>query len=416
MVKNKFKGLLTDKQYDVFDCYVNHPFKMMILVGAVRAGKTYIDNIIFVNELKRVQKLAKKRHDVHPIYILAGATAGSIRNNVITELERQFPQLGAIKPDKNGHLHLFGVDIVQVYTSKSDGIARARGFTSYGAYINEASLCVHSIFDEIQNRCSIENSRIICDSNPDIPTHWLKTDYIDNHDPKAGIVSYTFTIDDNSFLAKDYVTALKASKPRGVFYDRDILGMWATGAGMVYSAFDKSTMVIADDEVPSDLTYYCGVDWGFAKGHSNVITLWGDDDKGTHYLVECYQSEGEYIDHWIEVARNIMKRYGYGIPFYCDSARPEYVKSFRDAGISSYNGDKRVMAGIQYVSEEIKKNKVKIAQSASKDWCDDVYQYQWDKVKGVPVKDHDNVMDSSRYALFTYHKKATSTAMRNFLA
>ena len=78
MIKNKFKGLLTDKQYEVFDCYVNHPFKMMILVGAVRAGKTYIDNIIFVNELKRVQKLAKKRHDVHPIYILAGATAGSI--------------------------------------------------------------------------------------------------------------------------------------------------------------------------------------------------------------------------------------------------------------------------------------------------------------------------------------------------
>ena len=112
MVKNKMEGVLTDKQYEVFDCYVNHPFKMMILVGAVRAGKTYIDNIIFINELKRVQKLAKQRHDAHPIYILAGATSGSIRNNVISELERQFPELGVLKPDKNGHFHLFGVDIV----------------------------------------------------------------------------------------------------------------------------------------------------------------------------------------------------------------------------------------------------------------------------------------------------------------
>lgn len=26
----------------------------------------------------------------------------------------------------------------------------------------------------------------------------------------------------------------------------------------------------------NDLEYYCGVDWGFAKGHENVITVMGD--------------------------------------------------------------------------------------------------------------------------------------------
>lgn len=65
---------------------------------------------------------------------------------------------------------------------------------------------------------------------------------------------------------------MKASKT-GVFYDRDILGLWATGDGIVYQDFNKDTMVV--DEVPDDLEYYCGVDWGFAKGHENVITVMG---------------------------------------------------------------------------------------------------------------------------------------------
>lgn len=405
--------LFTKKQEEVLNFYFTHPFKILILVGAVRAGKTFIDNYIFLYELKRVAKQAKAENDNHPRFILAGATAGSIYNNVISELQTQFGL--DIKKDRHDHYHLFGVDIVPVYTSKRDGIKAARGFTSYGAYINEASLCVHSIFDEIQNRCSKTASHIICDTNPDIPTHWLKVNYIDNKDPKAGIKSFTFTIDDNSFLPSDYVTALKASKPKGVFYDRDILGLWATGAGIVYSNFDKNTMMIPDDKVPDNLNYYCGVDWGFAEGHSNVITVWGDDENGVSYLVECYQATGEYIDHWIDVARDIMKRRGYGIPFFCDSARPEYVSSFQNAGINAYNADKRVMAGIQYVSQHIQKGKLKIAQSASRDFLDDVYQYQWDKNKGVPVKEHDNVMDSSRYALYTYHKQATSTAVQNFL-
>lgn len=409
----KLPNVFTPKQEEVLQFYLNKPFKILILVGAVRAGKTFIDNWLFLMELQRVAKQAKAEGERHPRFILAGATSDSIYKNVISELTNQFGIV--LKPDRHGHYHLFGVDIVLVKDGSIDGLKSARGFTAFGAYINEASLCNREVFDEIQNRCSKAGSHIIADTNPDIPTHWLKTDIIDNKNPDAGIKSFTFTIDDNTFLPRDYVTALKASKPKGVFYDRDILGLWATGAGMVYSNFDKATMVIPDDQVPDDITYYCGVDWGFAEGHSNVITVWGDDENGVSYLVECYQATGEYIDHWIDVARDIMKRKGYGISFYCDSARPEYVSSFQNAGINAMNADKRVMAGIQYVSQHIQENKLKIAQSASKDFLDDIYQYQWDKNKGVPLKEHDNVMDSSRYALYTYHKQATSTAMPNFL-
>lgn len=399
----------TPKQIEVFHFYRTQPFKIMILSGAVRSGKTFIDNVLFMNELKRVSLQAKKDGNNHPRFILAGASSGSIYNNVISELQTQFGI--TLNPDKHNHYHLFGVDIVPVYTGSIGGLKSARGFTAYGAYVNEASLANEAVFNEIQNRCSKSGAHIICDTNPDIPTHWLKTNYIDNDNPDAGFVSFNFTIDDNTTLDSSYVKSMKASKT-GVFYDRDILGLWATGDGIVYQDFDKETMLV--NEVPKNLEYYCGVDWGFAKGHENVITVFGDDpDTDTTYLLDIYSSTGKYIDYWVDIAQQIQEKYGYGINFWADSARPEYVSYFQQNGIQARNSDKSVMDGVEYCSSRIKLDKFRVLQSCAKPFLDDIYQYVWDPVKGVPKKEHDNVMDSFRYAVFNQHKKIDNQVLKN---
>lgn len=390
--------------------YLNDDWKYLILNGAVRAGKTVIDNYLFLLELKRIKQLAEREKEPHPQYILAGYSSNSIYTNVISSIENQFGIV--MNTDRHGHYHLFGVDIVPAYTGSVRGIGAIRGMTSYGAYINEASLATHEVFQEIVQRCSVESARIICDTNPDIPTHWLKTDYIDNHDPKARIKAFGFTIDDNTFLAKDYVEALKAATPRGMFYDRSILGQWVTGEGIVYQDFDKETMLI--NEAPKNLDYYCGVDWGFAEGHENVITVFGDDpDTDITYLLDIYSSTGKYIDYWVDIAEQIQEKYGYGINFWADSARPEYVSYFQQNGIQARNADKSVMDGVEYCSSRIKLDKFRVLKSCSKPFLDDVYQYVWDPVKGVPKKEHDNVMDSFRYAVFNQHKKVDNQVLRN---
>lgn len=403
-------NLLTKKQIEVLQSYLNDDWKYLILNGAVRAGKTVIDNYLFLLELKRIKQLAEREKEPHPQYILAGYSSNSIYTNVISSIENQFGIV--MNTDRHGHYHLFGVDIVPAYTGSVRGIGAIRGMTSYGAYINEASLATHEVFQEIVQRCSVESARIICDTNPDIPTHWLKTDYIDNHDPKARIKSFSFIIDDNTFLAKDYVDALKAATPRGMFYDRSILGQWVTGEGIVYQDFNKDTMLV--NEVPKNLEYYCGVDWGFAEGHENVITVFGDDpDTDTTYLLDIYSSTGKYIDYWADIAEQIQEKYGYGINFWCDSARPEYVSYFQQNGIQARNADKSVMDGVEYCSSRIKLDKFRVLQSCAKPFLDDVYQYVWDPVKGVPKKEHDNVMDSFRYAVFNQHKKVDNQVLRN---
>ena len=107
-------NLLTAKQQEVLHTYLEGDFKTMILTGAVRSGKTFIDNLLFLYELRRVKEQAKLEDEKHPQFILAGASSGSIYNNVIASLSNQFGI--DLRPDRHNHYHLYGVDITPVYT------------------------------------------------------------------------------------------------------------------------------------------------------------------------------------------------------------------------------------------------------------------------------------------------------------
>ena len=308
---------LAPKQLEVLHSYLNDDFGMMILTGAVRSGKTFIDNLLFIYELRRTARLAKEHGDKHPQYILAGASSDSINKNVIISCMNQFGV--EFKLDRHGHYHLFGVDITPVSTATMAGLKGARGFTAYGGYVNEATLGVEPVFQEILQRCSMPGSHIIVDTNPDNPQHWLKVDYIDKEDKKMKKLVYHFTIDDNTHLAPDYVERIKASTPSGMYYDRAIKGLWVTGEGAVYKDFDERTMTIEREDLPDNLTYTAGVDWGF--DHPTAIEVIGHDDKGNYYLVDEAYGQFEQVDpHWIKVANEFRNRYGPSMPFYCDTA------------------------------------------------------------------------------------------------
>lgn len=390
-------NVFTPKQKQVVHTYLNEDFKYMILAGAVRSGKTYIDNFLFLMDLRRAKQLAEKNGDKHPQYILAGYSSGTIYNNVISSLEKQFGF--DLRTDRHGHYNLFGIDIVPAFTGSIRGLGSIRGMTSYGAYVNEASLAVEDVFQEIVSRCSVEHSHIIADSNPDNPQHWLKTKFIDNDDPKARTVYYHFTIDDNPTLAPDYVESLKASKS-GMFYERDILGLWVTGEGTVYSDFDKSTMVIERSKLPDSLTYTAGVDWGF--DHPTAIMVVGHDDKGNYYLVDEAYGQFQQVDpHWIGVAQEFRKKYGANMPFWCDTARTEHIRNFQQHHINAKYGYKNVLDGVEKVAALIKQHKFYVVDGAAPNFINEIYQYVWDEKTGAPVKDHDHAQDAVRYCIAT---------------
>ncbi len=397
--------LFTKKQQKVLQSYLNDDWKYLFLIGAVRSGKTYISNWMFLLELKRVAKLAKTNNVKRPIYILAGYSSNSINTNIIASIENEFGI--NIPVDRHGHYHLFDVEIVPAYTGSIRGIGSIRGATAYGALIDEGTLADQGVFQEIINRCSIEGARIVVTSNPDIPTHYLKTDYIDNHDPKARIKAFSFTIDDNTFLAKDYVKALKAATPRGMFYDRSILGQWVTGEGIVYQDFNANTMVIDDKNIPDGLSYYCGVDWGFE--HPNPILLLGDDNQGNTYVVKDFTKRHKFISYWVDIAKRLQTEYGRNLIFYVDSARPDNLNEFQANGINAINANKSILPGIEYVAQKMRQGKFFIAKSASEGLLEELYQYAWDEKTGEPLKEndvrHNDRLDALRYAIYSKNKK-----------
>lgn len=400
----------TAKQREVLHDYLTGDFKMMILTGAIRSGKTFIDNLLFLYELKRTALQATKTGNLHPQYILAGASSGSIQNNVINSLDKQFGL--RLNPDRHNHFHLFGVDIVPVYTESIRGLAGARGFDSSGAYINEASLANQEVFQEILNRCSDPGARIICDSNPDSPQHWLKTDYIDNDNPKLKTVSYRFTLDDNTFLDPGYAQQIKAATPSGMLYDRAIKGLWVTGEGVVYKDFDERTMTIDRKDLPDGLAYTAGVDWGFE--HPTAIEIIGHDDKGNYYLVDEAYGQLEQVDpYWISVAQRFRKKYGMNMPYYCDTARNEHIQNFKQHHINAKFGYKNVLDGVERVASLIKQHRFFVVKDAAPNFINEIYQYVWDENTGAPKKEHDHAQDAVRYCVATPLWLAEQNKRRN---
>lgn len=387
--------LYTPKQIEILKRTNTEDFFILGLHGAKRTGKTVINNDIFLRELIRVRKIADDLKIKEPMYILAGVSSKTIQNNVLQEIYNRY-QLD-IKFDKHNSFTLFGVKVVQAFTGTIGGLGGIRGMTAFGAYVNEASLANEKVFKEIISRCSGDGARIVFDTNPDNPEHWLKKEYIDSK--SENIISYHFELDDNTFLSPRYIQNIKESTPSGMFYDRDIRGLWVTGEGVVYSDFDSNKHFISDVSDVEFETYIAGVDWGYS--HFGSIVVFGIDKLNNWYLLEEHAKQFKEIDYWAEVALDIKARYG-NINFYCDSARPEHVERFRRERIRAINADKSVLSGIEEVARLIKLGRFFVVSDKVKVFKKEIYNYVWDEKTGNPVKENDDVMDSMRYAIYSH--------------
>lgn len=386
--------LYTKRQLEVLNYIWNHDWFICGLHGAKRAGKTVVNNDTFVTELSRVRKIADRLGVDEPIYILAGTSSTSIQNNVLQELYNKY----GFEPkyDKHGSFVFCGVKVVQVYTGSISGLKRARGFTAFGAYVNEASLANEIVFKEIISRCSGEGARVVWDSNPDNPNHWLNRDYIGKNDGK--IIDFSFKLDDNTFLSRRYIDSIKAATPKGKFYDRDILGLWTVAEGAIYADYDSNIHVV--DELPDMRRYFAGIDWGYT--HYGSIVVVGEGMDGNYYLVDGVAAQFKEIDWWVEQARKLIDIYG-NIPFYADSARPEHVARFENEGFDIGNANKSVIAGIELIAKLFKERKLYVKRGFVPRFFDEIYQYRWkeNSTKDEPLKEFDDVLDSVRYAIYS---------------
>lgn len=80
------------------------------------------------------------------------------------------------------------------------------------------------------------------------------------------------------------------------------------------------------------------------------------------------------------------------MPFYCDSARPEYVDTLYYAGLNASNANKAVLPGISEVGKLIKERKFFALDTLEK-FKEEINQYVWSQKGDTPAKEQDDVLD-----------------------
>ena len=395
------------KQLEVLRCIKNEKPKILICSGAKRAGKTFVLTFAFMAHVAKYE-------DQGLSFILGGATQASIRRNILDDMESILGK--EIKLNKSNAFDLFGNKVYCFDGANSDSYKKARGFTAAGAFLNEATTLHDTFVKEVISRCSYKGARIYMDTNPENPTHSVKTDYIDKDGQRLkngqlNIKAFNFTLYDNSFLDNEYVQSIEASTLSGMFFDRDILGIWVASEGVVYQDFDKNKNYINSDDLDNInfVKYFAGTDWGWE--HYGSIVLIGVDDRNNYYLIKEIARKHKHIEYWIDEAKKIINVYG-NIPFYCDTARPDYIKKFREARIKAIDGRKDVIAGISEVASLFKTRKLKVVEDNVDIFKTEIYNYVWKDGKDEPVKQYDDVLDSLRYAIYTDIKMSGSSFNR----
>ncbi len=398
---------LTPKQIEVVKSVREEDPKILLLSGAKRAGKTYIGILLYLAHLAHYYGEGLS-------FIIGGATQASIRRNILKDMESILGK--ELKLNKSNAVNIFGNNVYCFDGANSDAWKKARGFTSAGAFLNEGTALHDSFVKEVISRCSYKGARIIIDTNPENPAHSVKTDYIDKdgqrlENGRLNIRSFQFTLFDNVFLDQEYVESIVASTPTGMFTDRDIHGQWVSAEGVVYQDFDKNKHYVSAKDLDrvNFVRHFAGVDWGYE--HFGSIVVVGEDDEGNFYLLKEYAKQHEEIDYWVDIAKQVKATYG-NILFYCDTARPEYIKRFKREGIRAKNADKAVLSGIESVAKLFKTNKLKVVEDNVDRFKKEIYMYVWNKRTGEPVKEWDDVLDSLRYAIYTDSKPSSIEILR----
>ena len=363
-----------EKQKEVIKCIKYENPKILICSGAKRSGKTYVLTFAYMAHIAKFQNKGYS-------FIMGGATQSSIRRNILNDMENILGK--EIKLAKDNHFDLFGNKVYCFDGANADAYKKVRGFTSYGAFLNEATTLHDTFVKECISRCSGEGARIYMDTNPENPMHTVKIDYVDKSgqcldNGQLNIKAFQFTLYDNTFLNKEYVKSIEASTPSGMFYDRDILGKWVAAEGVVYADFNKDIHYIKEEEIDKSkiIKYYCGVDWGYE--HYGSIVLLAKDIDNNIYLLKEYSDKHKEIDYWVNIAKKIKEEYG-NIYFYADSARPEHVARFQRESIRCINANKAVLAGIEEVAKLFKLNKFKIIEANVNRFKEEIYNYVWNE-------------------------------------
>ena len=367
----------------------------IICDGAVRSGKTLSMSLGFI--------LWASCEFNGSAFAICGKTITSVRRNVITPLLPLLKKYGFICLEKISRNY---IDITflgktnrfYLFGGKDNGSASLiQGMTLSGIFLDEVVLMPRTFVEQALARCSVEDSKIWFNCNPDNPYHWFYNEWIKKSDEKNALYIH-FTMDDNPSLSEKLKKRYKRLYS-GTFYDRFVLGKWTASDGIVYPVFSPEKHVYKGD-VQCEC-YFISCDYGTVNPSS--FGLWGLHDNVWYRIREYYYSSKKTgvsrtdEEHYTAL-ENLAGDYNISRVI-VDPSAASFIECIRRHGkfrVVKANND--VITGIRHVGTLLKQNKLMFNES-----CTDIIRefslYRWSEksVSDTPVKENDHAMDDMRY-------------------
>lgn len=246
--------------------------------------------------------------------------------------------------------------------------------------------------------------------NPVSAQHWIKKQFFDRKDDD--VLTHKSTYRENRFIDHAYYRRMERRKvvdPEG--YRVYGLGDWGETKGLILHNWEVQAC-------QQDLSWYddvaIGQDFGF--NHANALYLYGFKDGDIYVIRGLYGYEKDTAE-WIRAANSA------GVPkdvvMYCDSAEPDRIKMWRDAGYKAVAVKKEpgsVKAQIDWLKGNPQGKDARTIRRmlyidpACVDFRKEIEQWKWkkDERRNVyldePVPFFDDAMASLRYGVEGWRK------------
>ena len=346
--KNSFQWQpLSDKQKKIMTWWCDgSPYKDwdgIIADGSVRSGKTISMAPAFIIWAMTTYDEAD--------FALCGKTVGSLRRNVINTLKQQLISLNYEFEEKRTENLIVITDgnhtnyFYQFGGKDESSQDLIQGMTLAGVLFDEVALMPESFVAQAMARCSVSGSKLWFNCNPKGPSHWFKKEYVDIAKDKK-LLYLHFTMKDNLTLTPE-VRERYERMYTGVFYIRNVLGLWVTAEGKIYTSFKPDNIIKVTDWYARDeegnythplrkriSVVTMGVDFGgnksshafnltgFTSGFNELITL-----KEKRITEDVTPNKLEEM--FLEFVRDCIQEYPQLSTIYCDSAEQVLIRGFK---------------------------------------------------------------------------------------
>ena len=269
-------------------------------------------------------------------------------------------------------------------------------------WIEEATEITQSDFEIIDDRLRGELPpgqfyQIRLTFNPVNKNHWIKKAFFDTPDPN--VITHHSTYLENRFIDDAYRLRMERRKrvdPEG--YRIYGLGEWGETGGLILRGWEvqECSQSLEDyDDVA------IGQDFGF--NHANALLLLGWKDDNVFVLRELYVFEKDTAEI-IRLAKDFPKNR----PMWCDSAEPDRIKMWKDAGFRAAAVSKEknsVTAQIDWL-----KQRSIFVHPSCVNTIKELQQWRWKKDERTgeyldqPVPIQDDAMAALRYGVEGWRK------------